>query len=146
MKPHMTDPWWHACNVHFHYTSSAKFTYPGCISHLCPISVCRAETIWGQYFKDWQHPNTSFSFDGLMDLVARQQQNMSTTASVVVSRRRQNPLYESHGSDTSNPVKSTGMIGCQCPCFVTLLVALVAVAAFVMAILVITGTTKTHGK
>ncbi|KAK2180263.1 hypothetical protein NP493_449g02002 [Ridgeia piscesae] len=61
-----------------------------------------------------------------------------------VYRRRQNPLYESHGSDTSNPVKSTGMIGCQCPCFVTLLVALVAVAAFVMAILVITGTTKTH--
>lgn len=61
-----------------------------------------------------------------------------------VYRRRQNPLYERHGSDSSASAKSNGLLGCQCPCLVTFVTALLAVAAFVMAVLVITGTTRTR--
>ncbi|KAI0231592.1 hypothetical protein LSAT2_018025 [Lamellibrachia satsuma] len=57
------------------------------------------------------------------------------------SRRRQNPLYESHGSDSPTPAKSKGR---QCPCAVTVVIALLAVAAFIMALLVITGTTTSR--
>ncbi|KAI0230394.1 hypothetical protein LSAT2_019259 [Lamellibrachia satsuma] len=57
------------------------------------------------------------------------------------SRRRQNPLYESHGSDSPTPAKSKGR---QCPCAVTVVIALLAVAAFIVALLVIRGTTTSR--
>ncbi|KAI0218237.1 hypothetical protein LSAT2_030039 [Lamellibrachia satsuma] len=60
------------------------------------------------------------------------------------SRRRQNPLYESHGSDSPTPAKSKGLQGRQCPCAVTVVIALLAIVAFIMALLVITGTTTSR--